>query len=513
MSSRTLFRNAGVVAAATLVSRILGFVRDVIVAFALGAGPVADAFFVAFRIPNLLRRLFGEGSLTMAFVPVYSEVREKQGEEAANRMMRSAFMWVWGILIVMVLVVELLASPVTFAIAPGFADRPEVFGLTTDLLRICFPYIILISGVALCMGVLNSRGYFLGPALAPSFLNIALIGSALTGYFLGYNVAVCMAFGVLVGGVFQLGLQLPFLRKSGVRIKGAWKWKDPAVAKMGLLMLPTVFGAAVYQINILMGTLLASYLPEGSVSWLYYADRLVQFPLGVFGIAVSTAALPDLSRLSAQGDMKGFFTSLRAAMGLTLFICLPSMAGLLGLAEPIIELLFARGAFDAASVAGTSAALLAYGWGLPFIALSRPLISAFYARQDTRTPVVVAVICLGVNIGLGWFLMQSYGHVGLATAVSVSSLVNCILLYGCLSIRERKERKADFRWPLAAGTLFKCTLLCVGVYYGAFYSTLAGKWWPVAIPVLAALYFFGAYVLRCDEFQVFKGIVSRKLNR
>ena len=344
---KSIARNAAVVAGATLVSRILGFVRDIIVAFALGAGLFADAFFVAFRIPNLLRRLFGEGSLTMAFIPVYSRVLEEEGEEAARAMARSAMVWLAVILIGITVLVEILARPLTMAIAPGFLDNAVQFAVTVDLVRICFPYVIFICSVALCMGVLNARNHFLAPALAPVALNIALIGAALFGYFFGFNVAYCMAWGVLAGGAAQWLLQQPFLARTGFTWRGAWSWRNKGVARMGLLMLPTVFGAAVYQINILLGTLLASFLPVGSVSYLYYADRLVQFPLGVFGIAVSTAALPSLSRLAAKGEMEEFDKALSASLGLTLFIALPAAAGLIGLAGPVIGLLFERGAFTA----------------------------------------------------------------------------------------------------------------------------------------------------------------------
>ncbi|HKI80836.1 MAG TPA: murein biosynthesis integral membrane protein MurJ, partial [Pseudodesulfovibrio sp.] len=340
---RRIARNAAVVAGATLVSRILGFVRDIIVAFALGAGLFADAFFVAFRIPNLLRRLFGEGSLTMAFIPIYSRLMEEEGEEAARAMARSAAAWLAAVLIGITVIVELLAQPLTMAIAPGFLDNHAQFAVTVDLVRICFPYVVLICGVALCMGILNSRNHFLAPALAPVALNVSLIGSALFGYFAGYNVAYCMAYGVLVGGAAQWLLQQPFLVRTGFSWHGPWSWRNKGVARMGMLMLPTVFGAAVYQLNILLGTLLASFLPVGSVSYLYYADRLVQFPLGVFGIAISTAALPSLSRLAAKGEMAEYDEALSASLGLTLFISLPAAAGLIGLAGPVIGLLFERG--------------------------------------------------------------------------------------------------------------------------------------------------------------------------
>ena len=504
---KAIARNAAVVAGATLVSRILGFVRDIIVAFALGAGVFADAFFVAFRIPNLLRRLFGEGSLTMAFIPVYSRVLEEEGEEAAAAMARSAMAWLAGVLIAITVLVEILARPLTMAIAPGFLDNAAQFAVTVDLVRICFPYVIFICSVALCMGILNSRNHFLAPALAPVALNAALISAALFGYFFGYNVAYCMAWGVLAGGAAQWLLQQPFLTRTGFSWRGPWSWRNPGVARMGLLMLPTVFGAAVYQINILLGTLLASFLPVGSVSYLYYADRLVQFPLGVFGIAVSTAALPSLSRLAAKGEMDEFGKALSASLGLTLFIALPAAAGLIGLAQPVIALLFERGAFTAPDVAATAQALVAYSVGLPFIALARPLVAAFYALEDTRTPVRIAVACLAANVGLGVWLMQPLAHVGLAVAVSASSLLNFALLHVLLT------RRLGARL-MPPGTVLKTGLLSILVGWGAFTSASWHPWWLLLIPAWVVVYVALSLALRVGEVRLlldaFRGRVRRR---
>lgn len=493
-------------AGATLISRILGFVRDVIVAFALGAGLFADAFFVAFRIPNLLRRLFGEGSLTMAFIPVYSRVKEEHGEEEAQAMARSAMIWLAVILCSITILAEILARPLTMAIAPGFTKNLEQFQVTIDLVRICFPYVIFICGVALCMGILNARDHFLAPALAPVVLNVALIGSALTGYYCGLNVAYSMAYGVLIGGMGQWLLQQPFLRKEGFSWRGPWSWKNKGVARMGLLMLPTVFGAAVYQLNILLGTLLASYLPVGSVSYLYYADRLVQFPLGVFGIAVSTAALPSLAKLAARNEMEEYDHALTVALGLTLFIALPAAAGLIALAEPVITLLFERGAFTAEAVTATAKALIAYSVGLPFIALARPLVAGFYALEDTKTPVKIAVACLITNIGLGIWLMQSMAHVGLALAVSASSLLNFCLLFVLLA----RKRRANLI-PMASA--IKTVILSALIGAGAYFTASLHPWWLLLIPVWVVAYVTLAYALRMDEARLFTDMFKARMQR
>lgn len=504
--SRKIVRNASVVAGATLLSRILGFVRDLIVAYTLGAGLPADAFFVAFRVPNLMRRLFGEGSLTMAFVPVFSRIRNDKGEEAAGAMARSALRWLVLVLGLLSVAVYFGARPLTMAIAPGFERTPELMALTVDLVRICFPYVIFICGVALCMGILNSMGHFLAPALAPCVLNVSLIGSSLIGYYSGYSVALSMSWGVLIGGLLQWILQQPFLRRMGLSWFGDWSFKDPGVRRMGRLMLPTVLGAAVYQINILLGTLLASFLPVGSVSYLYYADRLVQFPLGVFGIAVGTAALPSLSVLAAKGREDEFSSTLKTTIGLTLFICLPAMAGLMALAQPLIDLLFQRGEFDVAAVGATASALVAYSAGLPFIAMSRPLVSAFYALEDTKTPVKIAIFCLLVNVGSGVALMQYFAHVGLAMAVSISSAVNCLLLSVFIY---RKTGGLPVPWSGALKSLALSGLIGCGAFFGP-----QGGWlWFALIPVWMLVYGLGSYVLKSHEAVMLVSAFRRKIGR
>lgn len=504
--SRNIVRNASIVAGATLLSRILGFLRDLIVAYTLGAGLPADAFFVAFRIPNLMRRLFGEGSLTMAFVPVFSRVRNDEGEEAAGDMARSALRWLILILGLLSVAVYFGANPLTQLIAPGFSRNHELMTLTIHLVRICFPYVIFICGVALCMGILNSRGHFLAPALAPCILNIALIGAALTGYYCGYSVAISMSWGVLIGGFLQWSLQQPFLRRMGLSWFGNWSFNNSGVRRMGKLMLPTVLGAAVYQINIVLGTLLASFLKVGSVSYLYYADRLVQFPLGVFGIAVGTAALPSLSALAAKGRNDEFSSTLKMTIGLTLFISLPAMAGLIALANPLIALLFQRGEFTAEAVTATSAALVAYSAGLPFIAMSRPLVSAFYALEDTKTPVKIAIICLLVNVGAGYGLMQYFAHVGLAMAVSISSAFNCIFLSIFIY---RKTGDLPICWSGALKSLLFSGIIGCGAYFGPQEHWL----WFALIPIWMVIYGAGTYLTRSEEAVMLISAFRRRVRR
>ncbi|MFC1811949.1 murein biosynthesis integral membrane protein MurJ [Thermodesulfobacteriota bacterium] len=424
---------AGVVGSATLLSRIFGFIRDVVIAWFFGAGLSSDAFFVAFRIPNLLRRLFGEGSLSISFIPVFTEYLSNQGKTEAFKLARSAVR-LFSILLAATAVGGILVAPLIIrVIAPGFIDSPEKFQLTVILTRIMFPYIFFIGLVALSMGILNVLGHFAAPALAPVFLNIAMIGSVfLISPHLDDPVAG-LAIGVIIGGILQLSLQVPFLIQKGFYFWQKAKIYHPGLKKIGKLMLPTIFGAAVYQINIVVGTLLATLLREGSVSYLYYADRLVQFPLGIFAIAAATAVLPSLSRQAVAEDFSGLKDTFNHALNLVFFITIPAMVGLIVLREPIVALLFKRGAFDAETTRLTAHALLYYSVGLWAFSAVRIVVSTFYSLQDTTTPVYTAVVSVAANIVLGIVLMKTrLEHGGLALATSLASMLNLGLLVWAL---------------------------------------------------------------------------------
>ncbi len=501
---KQIARDASIVGGATLLSRLLGFFRDVIVAAVLGAGPAADAFYVAYRLPNTLRRLFAEGSMTMAFVPVFSQLRQAKGDEAAFAMTRSALVWLVLILSVVTALAIAFARPITIAIAPGFADDPQLMDLTVELVRIVFPYILQISIVALCMGALNSMGHFLTPALATSELNTVIIIGAGVAWLFGLDVPHALAWSVLAGGFGQMLMQKPALARLGFRWIGPWSLRDEGVARMARLMGPTVFGAAIYQINILVGTLLASFLAAGSISALYYADRLVQFPLGVFGAAVGTVALPGLARLAAQARMDDFRHTINASLRLTLFICLPATAGLAGLAEPMVRVLFARGAFGPEAVSATAAALLAYCVGLPAFACVRPLVSAFYALHDTKTPVRAGFYSMLANIGLGAALMQPLGLAGLALATSLSSWLNVWLLGRGLGARLGS-------WADMTHCIIVCTLLSLGVGLGSRMLPLGDYAALALIPAWAVVYMGAASLLRVEEAAFLTNFVKRKL--
>ena len=421
-------RAAGVVGFFTFLSRILGLVRDMVVAGLFGSGMAADAFFVAFRIPNLLRRLFAEGSLTIAFIPVFTEYLTQKSRKDAFEMARVVLTILSLALVIVTLLGIFFAQWIVRIQAFGFGGTGVKYELTVWLTRITFPYIFFISLVAFFMGVLNSLKHFATPAAAPIFLNIGIIGGA---FFISPHLKepiVGVAIWVFLGGVLQVALQIPSVMKSGLGLAPRWFPGHPAVRRIGRLMLPAVFGSAVYQFNQFMGTLLATFLPEGSVSWLYYADRVVQFPLGVFAIAISTAALPSLSGHAARKDLHEFNKTLSHALRLVFFITLPAMAGLIVLGKPIVYVLFQRGAFSYASTLMTREALFYYTLGLWAFSGIRILVSAFYALQDTKTPVKVAVVALVVNVGASLALMGTLRHGGLALALSIASSVQFGLL-------------------------------------------------------------------------------------
>jgi putative peptidoglycan lipid II flippase len=468
---------AGIVGAATFLSRIFGFIRDMVIASVFGAGLSADAFFVAFRIPNLLRRLFAEGSLSITFVPVFSEYLTNFGKNEAFKLALSAVRTLSVLLILVAFTGVLLSPLIVRLIAPGFSATPGKLALTITLTRMMFPYIFFIGLVALFMGILNVLGHFAAPALAPVCLNIAMIGSVfLIAPFMSdpiFGVAV----GVIIGGILQLLLQVPFLIKKGFIFWKKASFYHPGLKKIGTLMLPTILGAAVYQINILVGTLLASLLPQGSVSYLYYADRLVQFPLGIFAIAIATAVLPTLSRQAAAKDTDALRETFAYAIRLVLFITVPAMIGLIVLREPIVALLFKRGAFDAETVRQTAVALLYYCVGLWAFSAVRVVVSTFYALQDTRTPVRMAIIAIAANIVFSIILMKPLAHGGLALATSLSSILNLVLL---ICVLKKRLGVSDWRPIVISGikTVASSAIMGVGVYIIAYYTISS----PTAIP-------------------------------
>lgn len=500
-------RAAGVVSIFTFLSRILGLVRDILIANFFGSGMSADAFFVAFRIPNLLRRLFAEGSLTVAFIPVFTEYLQNKSKQEAFLLARVVLTFLVCIVTVITILGIILSPLIVRVIAPGFGGMGEKYALTVFLTRIMFPYIFLVSLLALFMGILNSLKHFSAPAIAPIFLNLSMIAVLIFIVPSMRAPTVGLALGVIVGGVIQVALQIPFLMKEGLSFVPKWNIRHPALKKIGMLMLPTVFGSAIYQINQLIGTLLASLLEEGSVSYLYYADRLVQFPLGVFAIAISTAVLPSLSREAAAGDIYRLKQTLSHALRLTMFITIPAMAGLIVLRQPIITLLLERGAFTSSTTTMTAQALLYYSIGLWAFAGLRVFVSAFYSLQDTKTPVKVAVVAMIANIAFSLALMGPLKHGGLALALSLASTLQLIMLIFLL-----QKRLGGIEGRIVIHSMVRSfissVIMSICIYFLAFKvfcNISEQKTFHLALEILAVvcaglvLYGFSSYILRSKE--------------
>ncbi len=487
---------------ATFLSRILGFLRDIVIAFTLGAGPLADTFFVAFRIPNLLRRLFAEGSLTMAFVPIFLSIKEKEGIERAFSFSRSVFMWLFIILGFIVLVVLIFAKYVCLLVAPGFSSS-HLLDFTATLLRICFPYILFISGVAMCMGILNAMNHFFFPAIAPCVLNLCLIGFALLGYFFKFSVPIMLSFGVLLAGILQFLMQQPVMFRFGFSWRGSFSFKDEKLKELLKMMIPSVFGAATYQIMILVNTILASFLPKGSISYLYYADRFVQFPLGVFGVAVGMASLPSLSQLVVTKKIKEFVNVFNKSIHLNLFISFPATAGLIGLAYPIIDLFLKRGAFTDQDVKFTSLALLGYAVGLPAYCLLRTVLSAYYSFKDTITPVIVSFFSLVINVISALLLMKRYSFLGLAISSAISSWAQVLILLFCF-------RKKISNWFSLNKDIFWIWFFSLLVGLGSYWSYTFLKDFALAlIPFWIVFYIALSELLKIESWYILKSSLTK----
>jgi putative peptidoglycan lipid II flippase len=514
-------RAAGTVGFYTLLSRILGLVRDMVVAYFFGSKMAADAFFVAFRIPNLLRRFFAEGSLTIAFIPVFTETLTQKSKQDAFELAR-AVLTLLSLLLAVVTILGVLLSPWVVRLqAYGFGASGPKYELTVLLTRITFPYIFLVSLVAFFMGVLNSLRHFAAPAAAPILLNVGIIAGALWVSPWLSEPVVGVAIGVLIGGLLQVLLQIPWILKNGMSLRPLWRPEHPAVKKIGLLMLPAIFGSAVYQLNQFIGTLLASFLPQGSISWLYYADRIVEFPLGVFAIAISTAALPSLAKQVAGKDLSDFRDTLGHALRLVFFITTPATVGMIILRIPIIEVFFQRGAFDRTTTLMTAQALLFYSLGLWAFSASRVMLSAFYAFQDTKTPVKVATITMIANALLSLLLMGPLRHGGLALSLSLSSTVQLLLL---IFILRRRGDLLDLKSMVSSAG----RSLAASAVMGLVLYVLHGRWLSPGEPtglwfraltlggvILAgvAAYFLMARVFRCPEVSSIPGMLIPDLRK
>ncbi len=430
--SRALLKSTGVVSAMTFLSRILGFVRDLVYAQLFGAGTVMDAFNVAFRIPNLMRRLVAEGAFSQAFVPVFTEYRTQRSPEELEALVDRVAGTLGAVLLLMTVLGMLGAPLLVWLFASGFAIDPAKFDLTADMLRITFPYILFISLTAFAGGILNSCGRFAVPALSPVLLNVCMIVAAVWAAPHFEQPVMALAWGVFAAGVAQLLFHLPSLRALALLPRPRWGWASEGVQKVMKLMLPAMLGSSAAQINLLINTQLASQLPSGSVSWLYFSDRLVEFTLGIFGVALGTVILPRLSRQHAASEAGAFARTLDWGLRWSLLIGTPSTVALMLLAGPLLATLFMHGAFGAADVLMTTRSLVTYGFGLLAYMLIKVLAPGFYARQDTRTPVRYGLVAIVVNVALQLMLIGPLAHAGLALSTSLAAFVNAALLFASL---------------------------------------------------------------------------------
>ncbi len=461
---------AGVVGSATLASRIMGYVRDMVMSWAFGTGIAADAFYVAYRIPNLLRELLAEGSMSAAFIPVFTETLTRESKESARRLANAVFARLLAILAVLTVLGIVFAPYAVRAIAWGFKADPEKYATTVMLTRIMFPYLVFIGLAALAMGMLNSLRSFLAPALSPVMLNIMTISSVVLSLWLLPNPIYGVAVGVVMGGLFQFLIQVPGLKKQGMMMRPRFQPTHPGVAKIGRLSVPVMLSSSVTQVNIFISTILASFLATGSIAYLFYGMRFIHFPLGIFGIAIATAILPTMSAQAARKETEAFRETLSMGLRLVFFIMFPAMAGLIALRVPIVNLLLEHGQFDRVSTMGTATALLYYAIGLWAFAGVRIVAQAFYSLQDTKTPVKIAVLAMITNIVLSIVLMGPLAHGGLALATSLAAMLNISLL--TMQLR-RKIGRMDGR--RIAGSLLK--IIPASVVMSAI------GWWTSKNPV------------------------------
>ena len=509
---RGVVSSVGTIGLATLTSRVLGYARDIVVAHAFGAGPVTDAFFVAFRIPNLLRRLLAEGALSTGVVPVLSATLRTGGPVAFARTAQAVAGTGLVVLCAVCALGIAVARYIVTAMAPGWRADAALFELAVMLTRVMFPNLLLVGLAALAMGILNAHHRFFTAALAPAMPNVAMILTVLMLSGRLTPAILSLAIGVLIGGLGQVVVQLPEVRRLGVPLRPRLDWSHPAVREIGRRLWPVAFALAAVQITVLVNTLLASLLPTGSVSYLYYADRVMEFPLGVFGAALATATLPSMAAQAAVRDHHALQATLGFSLRLGAFVTVPAAVGLVTLSRPIVQLLFQRGEFAAADAIFTSQALVGYAIGLPAFAAARIAAQTFYALGDVRTPVYVGFGAVAANVGFALALMWPLRHAGLALASSLSSYVNLLALCWILHRRLALLGALGLGASLAR-TLGAASALCLWCIW--LDRWLAGRGYA-AVAIVAALasgvlvYAAAAAVFRAPELGALVGMLKRR---
>jgi putative peptidoglycan lipid II flippase len=520
-----LARAAGIVSLATLVSRALGLIREQIFAAFFGAGFAVDAFQVAFRIPNLLRDLFAEGAMSAAFVPTLTQVQEREGREAAMRLANLVINFLLVTVSAVCLLGMLFADRIVPLMAPGFGQVPGKLELTTQMTQIMTPFLLLVALAAAVMGVLNTRRVFFIPAIAPTMLNLGLIAS---GFVLaplcprfGLQPIVGMAFGVLLGGLGQLLIQVPALLAQGFRWRPAVSFRDPGVLRIVTLMAPAAIGLAATQVNIFVNTFLASLLPQGSVSWLNYAYRLMQLPIGLFGVAIATVTLAEVSRYAARREMPELKRTISFSLRFGLFLTLPATMILIALAHPIVALLYQHGRFNASDSLQTAQALWGYAVGLSAFSAVRVLVPVYYSLGMTRIPVTISFVTIALNIVLNLALMGPLQHRGLALATSISSVLNFALLFEWL--RRKIGPMGGRVLARSAGKIFLASAFAALAAYAAAWgversmglTSVTARLAVVGAGLAAAslVYLAAVLTLRIQESGPFFAFIARVLGR
>lgn len=467
--SNNLAKSSVIFSCMTFLSRVLGFIRDVVAAFIFGASPGYDAFILSFRIPNLMRRLFAEGAFSQAFVPVLSEYQTNKPEEQVREFINHITGNLALVLGIVTTIGILCAPLLIYLFAPGFDADGERHALAAAMLRLTFPYVFFISLTALAGSILNTHSKFAVPAFTPVLLNVCLI---VVSCFLAPRMEhpeMALAWGVLLAGFVQLVFQIPFLLRLRIMPIPQINWRDPAVRKVLLLMPPAIFGAAISQITLLVNSLFASFLVAGSISWLYYADRLMEFPLGIIGVGLATVMLPSLSRQHAKGAKQEFAKTVDWGVRCVLVIGVPAMLGLFMLAGPLIATLFQSGKFTDHDVLMTTQCLMAYAFEVLGIMMAKIFSSAFYATQNIKTPVRISIFILIINIVLNALFIQHFAHVGLALATSITAILNAMLLY----YMWRKKYLFTFQpgWKMFVGRVC-CASISLAMFLWLFSPTL-----------------------------------------
>jgi putative peptidoglycan lipid II flippase len=517
--NQSVVKAAGVIGIATFSSRILGFIRDMVLARLFGATPAADAFFIAFRIPSLLRELFAEGSMSSAFIPVYTEYRTMRSKQEAWELASAVFTTLLTV-VTLVTMVGIVAAPwLVQLLAPGFQDNPDKLALTTLLARVMFPYLLFISLAALAMGILNSVRAFAAPAFSPLFLNVFIIVSAVWVAPHLSEPIIGVAIGVVVGGAAQFAMQLPSLKLRGLLFGFRFEPGHPGLRRIGTLMVPTLLGLSVTQINLTVSTVLASFF-AGGPTYLFYGMRLIQFPLGIFGVALATAILPTLSSQAARGALDELRITLGFGLRMILFIIVPAMAGLILLRIPIVHLFFEHGTFTAHDTAETALAVLCYAVGLWAFGGVRIIVTAFYSLQDTRTPAISAAVALAANVLFSLVLMSFLGPAGLALATALAAMVNGVILVVVLN-----RRLGGVDWGAVGRSSLRVFVACIPLVIacwsvaGAQVWTHPAEWLTKSAMLVAALGlsaggYLGIHALfRSEELGVVWGMVRRKFGR